>query len=102
MGLVSDTALPTPRESTWPMAGLFLLSLFPAMVAFLPGFFRAWWNLTDPEQRSLISPTSVMVMKILLAAVFIQFMVAVVSLVVARLREQIGRASCRERVCHYV
>src|SRR3546814_13143877 len=78
MGLVSDTALPTPRESTWPMAGLFLLSLFPAMVAFLPGFFRAWWNLTDPEQRSLISPTSVMVMKILLAAVFIPFLVAVV------------------------
>ncbi|HEY9563631.1 MAG TPA: hypothetical protein VIR30_07665 [Nocardioides sp.] len=61
------------------------------MVAFLPGFFRAWWNLTDPEQRSLISPTSVMVMKILLAAVFIPFLVAVVSLVVARLRERSWR-----------
>jgi hypothetical protein len=77
------------------LAGVFVLSLLPAIVAFLPGFFRAYWNLTDPVQRSLISPTTVVVMKILLVVVFIPFLVAAISLIVTRVRERSWRRALR-------
>lgn len=72
-----------------------MLSLLPGGVAFLPGFLRALWNLTDPVQRSLISPETVVAMRILLAAVFVPFVAAAASLVVARLRRSSWRRAFR-------
>jgi hypothetical protein len=74
-------AEPRPAESRLaPAVGLFALSLLPGLVALLPGIARAFWNLTDPIQKTYLTPLSVAVLAVLLVAVCAPFVGAVVVL----------------------
>lgn len=69
-----------------PAIGLFLLSLVPGLLAFLPGFARAVWNLTDPVQQTYLTPLRVGVFVLLLLAVFGPFIGAAAALAIGRKR----------------
>lgn len=63
---------------------VFFLSLIPGLTAFIPGFFRAVWNLSDPMQQAYLTPSRIVLLVFLLVAVFAPFIGGVVSLALAR------------------
>lgn len=69
-----------------PAIGLFLLSLVPGLLAFLPGFLRAMWNFTDPVQQTYLTPLRAGVLAFLLLAVLGPFIGAAAALAIGRLR----------------
>ena len=66
--------------------GLLGLCLLPGLIAFLPGFYRALWNFSDPVQQTYLTLSRVVLLSFLLAVVFAPFVGAGVALLVGRKR----------------
>jgi hypothetical protein len=86
-----DIAEPQSRTTrVGPRAGLFVLSLLPGLVAFLPGVSRALWNFTDPVQQTYLTPVRIVVLSALLVAVCAPLVVAGIVLMATWARHRSG------------
>lgn len=65
---------------------VFIVSLLPGLIAFLPGFYRAVWNFADPVQQTYLTSSRVAMLAFVLAAVFAPFVAAVTFVALARAR----------------